>query len=69
MILKLVGNKIDVPDDEIKVTREMGKKFADEYQILFGECSAKSGEGVDLVFKDIVDQFYKKHQPKKTIKF
>ena len=48
----LVGNKSDL-ENQRKIPKEMGELFAEEEGLLFGEASAKSGEGVEGLFMDI----------------
>ena len=51
-IIFLIGNKID-KNEERKITTEQGAKLAEEYNIPFFEASAKSGENVEEVFKNL----------------
>ena len=49
----LVGNKID--DEEHRaVTKEQGESMAKEFNVMFFECSAKTGENIDSTFNDLV---------------
>jgi hypothetical protein len=48
----LVGNKSDL-ESQRKIPKEMGLNFAEEEGLLFGEASAKSGEGVEGLFMEI----------------
>jgi len=48
----LVGNKSDL-ESQRKIPKEMGMLFAEEEGLLFGEASAKSGEGVEGLFMEI----------------
>ena len=41
-------------EDERKISRAQGEKFANENGLLFIECSAKIGENVDYVFNKLV---------------
>ena len=50
----LVGNKSHLPQNERKVTYEMGKQLADEWSCPFVECSAKSGDNIQLAFELVV---------------
>ena len=47
-VLLIIGNKTDL-EDQRAVTKETGMAVAREAKALFGECSAKTGEGVDEV--------------------
>ena len=58
MLLFLVGNKCDVNDEERKVAKNKGKKFAEDNNMLFYETSAKSGEGVKDLFVTIANKVY-----------
>ena len=58
MILCLVGNKCDVSDDERKISKNQGKKYAEENNLLFYETSAKNGDGVKELFNDVAKQAY-----------
>ena len=51
-IIFLIGNKID-KKDERKITTEQGQKLAAEYNLPFFEASAKSGENVEEIFKNL----------------
>jgi Ras-related protein Rab-8A len=48
----LFGDKIDLEDKRVISTAE-GKKCADELGVLFAECSALSGVGVDKAVFDL----------------
>jgi Ras-related protein Rab-1A len=54
----LVANKVD-SDDRI-ISTENGKKLAEKYNILFFECSAKSGYNINETFETIADIVSKK---------
>jgi Ras-related protein Rab-5C len=58
MILFLVGNKSDASDEERKVPKSKGKKFADDNNLLFFETSAKTGAGVKDLFVDVATKVY-----------
>ena len=47
-VLLIIGNKTDL-EQERTITRETGAAVAREAKALFGECSAKTGEGVNEV--------------------
>eukprot|EP01056_Protomagalhaensia_sp_Gyna25_P005132 Protomagalhaensia_sp_Gyna_25__5131@NODE_598_length_3042_cov_141_403263_g429_i1_p2_GENE_NODE_598_length_3042_cov_141_403263_g429_i1NODE_598_length_3042_cov_141_403263_g429_i1_p2_ORF_typecomplete_len214_score26_29Ras/PF00071_22/3_5e54Roc/PF08477_13/1_3e24Arf/PF00025_21/7_3e22Gtr1_RagA/PF04670_12/8e09GTP_EFTU/PF00009_27/3_9e08SRPRB/PF09439_10/2_8e06AAA/PF00004_29/0_00024MMR_HSR1/PF01926_23/0_00062FeoB_N/PF02421_18/0_0041AIG1/PF04548_16/0_0039RsgA_GTPase/PF03193_16/1_5RsgA_GTPase/PF03193_16/61DUF815 len=59
-ILVLIANKIDRrprpddPGDGHYVTRTDGKDFAIEHSMLFVETSAKTNEGIDQAFEELV---------------
>lgn len=55
MIKMLVGNKCDREDERV-VTKEEGIKCARKYQMMFIEASAKTKEGVQCAFEELVEK-------------
>ena len=55
----IVGNKLD-KEDERKITKENADNLSKEYNYKYFETSAKTGEGVDDAFKDLVNQILEK---------
>ena len=49
----LVGNKID-DEDNRKISTEQGESMAKDYEIIFFECSAKTGQNIDEIFNNLV---------------
>lgn len=49
----LVGNKID-QEDSREVTRDEGARFARKHSMLFIEASARTREGVQIAFEELV---------------
>ena len=62
----LVGNKIDNEKKRI-ITYEEGIILAEEYGIMFSECSAKTGENIDYIFKELVEMIYAPDLKRKKI--
>lgn len=54
IVKMLVANKIDKPNRE--VTKEEGLKFARKHSMLFIEASAKTKEGVQIAFEELVEK-------------
>ena len=54
MVRMLVANKIDKSDRE--VSKEEGLKFARKHSMLFIEASAKTKEGVQIAFEELVEK-------------
>ncbi|KAL8603687.1 Ras-related protein Rab-18A [Nucella lapillus] len=54
MVKMLVGNKID--KEKREVSKEEGLKFARKHHMLFIEASAKTKEGVQCAFEELVEQ-------------
>lgn len=55
VIKMLVGNKIDREDNR-QVTRDEGVKFARKHSMLFIEASARTREGVQIAFEELVEK-------------
>lgn len=54
VIKMLVANKIDLPSHQRKVSTQQGEDFAIEMSMLFIECSAKTREGIQHAFQELV---------------
>ena len=54
----LVGNKIDLVDER-EIPDYEGKELADEFNINYFECSAKTGENINLAFEDLIKKMVK----------
>ena len=67
--IALVGNKVDC-EDRREVTKEEGKKLAEEYNLHFFECSAKEGTNINEVFDVLVKEIMKNYKEtgKKLVK-
>ena len=57
MILILVGNKIDCEDRE--VDKSEGEELANELNIKYYDCSAKTGEKINKAFDELVETMIK----------
>ena len=55
----IVGNKLDM-EDMREITKENADKLSKEYNYKYFETSAKTGEGVDDAFRDLVNQILEK---------
>lgn len=60
IILFLVGNKKDLEPSEKKVDTEVAQKFATANGMFFAEASAKTGDGINDVFKTLAEELAKK---------
>ncbi len=54
IVKMLVANKVDKQNRE--VTKEEGLKFARKHSMLFIEASAKTKEGVQIAFEELVQK-------------
>lgn len=57
IVIALCGNKADLSARR-QVSQEEAKKYADEEGLMWGETSAKSGEGVQEIFTAIGRSIY-----------
>jgi Ras-related protein Rab-18 len=55
IVKMLVGNKID-REDSREVTRDEGVRFARKHSMLFIEASARTREGVQIAFEELVQK-------------
>ncbi|KAG8971907.1 GTP-binding protein of the rab/ypt [Tulasnella sp. 425] len=53
ILIYLCGNKLDLAANLRQVTIEEAQKYAEEEGLMWGEASAKSGEGVQQIFATI----------------
>ena len=53
LVKMLVGNKID-QENRREVSRDEGARFAKKYSMLFIEASARTREGVQIAFEELV---------------
>ena len=61
VIIYLVGNKIDVPDEQRLIKAEDGQKIADEFNLPFKEASAKDGTNVNEIFQELLEEIDEKY--------
>ena len=54
LFICLVGNKIDM-EDKREITREEGEQYAKDNNIIFFEVSAKTGNGINLLFDKVIN--------------
>ena len=59
VLLILVGNKIDLSDKRV-ISFDKGNEFAIKNGLMFAETSAKTGEGVEEIFRKSVEDISKK---------
>jgi len=67
VLIYLIGNKIDLVEKRV-VSDEEGKSLANDLNMKYFGVSAKTGEGVDILFDDIVNSLLKKFPIKKSKK-
>ena len=59
IFMVLIGNKSDLADKR-QVSTEEGRELAEKYEMKFYETSAKTGENVNDIFNDSVEEIAKK---------
>lgn len=62
MVIMLVGNKCDMPDDKRQVSKEEGEQFARERGLMFIETSAKEAINVEEAFQRPAQLIHQKLQ-------
>ncbi|KAJ5071690.1 ras-related protein rab-5c [Anaeramoeba ignava] len=55
ILIALAGNKVDLENQRV-VSYKEGEKYAEELGLIFCETSAKSGQGITLLFTDIAER-------------
>ena len=59
VVIYLIGNKIDLEDEQRKVSTEEGEKLAEKLGLPFNETSAFDGTNINETFDDIVERIDK----------
>ena len=59
-LVMLVANKMDVPEADRKVRAEDAKAFAEQYDMIYVETSAKTGENVSESFQVLTEAVHRK---------
>ena len=56
--IAIVGNKVDLPEDDKQVNTTKAYQYAKERDYMFAEISAKTGDGVSEIFQEISERVY-----------
>ena len=54
----LIGNKKDLEDERV-IEEQSAREFANKFNLKFFETSSKTGENVDLAFKELINEVVK----------
>jgi small GTP-binding protein len=60
LVLALAGNKCDLPESKRQVTLINAKSFAENNKMIFAETSAKTGDGITVLFQSLAEEITKK---------
>ena len=55
-VLALAGNKCDIEDSKKQINMKQASEVATEYKMIFHETSAKTGEGVNEMFMELINK-------------
>ena len=62
-IIFIVGNKMD-DEANRQITKEQGENLANNFGLVFSECSVKTGENVESIFDKLIKIIHKKNYKK-----
>jgi small GTP-binding protein len=68
VVIALASNKVDLPHNRRQVTEAEAIAFASTKNLLHYNTSAKTGEGVDALFEDIVKRLPSKSRENRDVK-
>lgn len=61
-IIVFISNKLDLPVNKRQVSDDIVKHYVKEFDLMYYETSAKTGEGIQTIFSDMALQLCKMHQ-------
>ena len=64
-IIGIVGNKMDLYEEE-KVSETEARKYSESINGIFHLVSAKTGEKIDILFKALIDEYYRQNYPERV---
>ncbi len=62
VVLALAGNKADIDPAQKKVNFMTAKEVASKQSMVFSETSAKTGEGIQELFKKVAERIVKERK-------
>ena len=64
-IIGIVGNKMKLYEEE-KVSETDARKYSESINGIFHLVSAKTGEKIDILFKALIDEYYRQNYPERV---
>ena len=64
VVIMLIGNKCDLPEDERQISTERGENFAKQHNLLFYEMSIRKHINDDEAFKKLLEETVTKLEEK-----
>ena len=58
-VLALAGNKCDIDPAQRKITAGMAESLCQKHNMIMSETSAKTGEGIQELFKNLAERIVK----------
>ena len=55
----LAGNKCDIDSNQRKISKAMADELTEKHQMIQAETSAKTGEGIQELFKQVAERIVK----------
>ena len=67
-VIGVAGNKSDQYESEETVNEEEARKYSESINGVFELVSAKTGNNIDILFNDLIEEYYKRNYPEKVKK-
>ena len=67
-VIGVAGNKSDQYESEETVNEEEARKYSESINGVFELVSAKTGNNIDILFNDLIEEYYKRNYPEKIKK-
>ena len=67
-VIGVAGNKSEQYESEETVNEEEARKYSESINGVFELVSAKTGNNIDILFNDLIEEYYKRNYPEKVKK-